>query len=1177
MSEDDVVTFDKIDVNMEGMQETAKGALRAVVTEAASMGEELKRLTAAYNTLLEEGERMGMVLREKEGVIEALRREEAEDVEDLKNRQGTLIKQLRDDLAAAVSASSQKDHELNVVQHEVFTIGNALSGAKLEAKERERDQNRERDDMSARMQRMGAENSERASTITSLNFEHRTLTDTTIMQQKEIADLHRSLGKMRADLEAQKRLRDNGDRTLEQETRHLRAHNERLERERADLEAEAAEARQRERAAQSNSDRLDSELHAIKLRHTTEIDGLRRVWDDEKRLLERELEDRKDEADLFEANLDRNRREIQNLYVELDEARDQCTEAERREEERKAENTRLQEDLRELSKMMRTETARLQTEAEEADLKQRNTALQLQQAKGQIVALENDKKVLELANSEIDIDRSRLQQDVDRLKKELEATRHVEAKLRVEIKKLEMVLSQKDAVTESLRRKLQDGHRNIVEERQDVERLTDAVQKATDRLRVANLQIEEVFANGGKPEDDDAEEEDEESEQGGIYGRAGGSSVFAQSKMDLSRAGNLQQSMADLRAAFDEDNEEYEPAILPDEVVKVEGFTDQLLALLQMHKWEEQDRVRNADDEMTNVVDDKNSAIKNLEDHIRRLKGELDDLYSTTAACKEAELAEETDRRQVEKQQQAEFETLELRKSEAEAYFGRQRIYALEDWEVAQRRQIVEAETAALNSIALQRDLKEQRRRADMAEHHLALLHQEEMMRSQIKAAEQSFVDAFENNIAVVRSMHVEGRKRALEEEEEDLRADIEGHEASDREMLVLQFKLEEEKRKVEEGFRLRRAMQDKHELVRWEEGERMDLLEDEQRGWDCIVECAAGVKMEYLQGKIYELEYDEAEQRLDIEDLEEGEWNIILHDADIDFEAMIEKLRKKRLRELRAQQKKTAYMGIQVSDGINIRGGSGTETHLREREHVSKLLKEGVPVKGRERTAGPSRSGDGVKVFSVAPNGPSDLAGISSDDVILRFNNTATRTLSDFKSIAKKVKPGEVVRFTVWREGDEVEVKVQTVEVNEDDFEQGLRRKIGHRITVLKSMKEETTRLREQRRKDLKSDRTAGLVDIRSPDRSPSHLDRVPPAHAPRSRESDPAATHSLAGANAGPMTNGMFVQSKRLNAALALDYHEESAQVEESAAYTSSADSRHTEGSPFQQVTSKPKLWKK
>lgn len=62
----------------------------------------------------------------------------------------------------------------------------------------------------------------------------------------------------------------------------------------------------------------------------------------------------------------------------------------------------------------------------------------------------------------------------------------------------------------------------------------------------------------------------------------------------------------------------------------------------------------------------------------------------------------------------------------------------------------------------------------------------------------------------------------------------------------------------------------------------------------------------------------------------------------------------------------------------------------------------------------------EGAYVMNTVEGSPAERAGIQSDDIITRINGDKVTTANDLARIVGKKKVGDVVSFTVWREGEE-------------------------------------------------------------------------------------------------------------------------------------------------------------
>ncbi|KAJ9442658.1 Extracellular matrix-binding protein ebh [Diplonema papillatum] len=532
------------------------------------------------------------------------------------------------------------------------------------------------------------------------------------------------------------------------------------------------------------------------------------------------------------ADAKENAAETSRLTQRLQELEDELAEALGRVDRTDRQVDRAQQDLNFHKATMKAENARQAAALDDVSAKARDAIQNAHAQRTENVRLQSKNGSLANRNEDLEAEKERLLDDVKRMRAELDATRVIDGELQVEIRKLELVNNQKEQANLLLKEKLHERQLGLHSERQQVEHLADAVQKATDRLRGANDSIDKVMDENDK-----------------LRTRSS-RSLLHDDKRSATPSPSSRLSSA------------YSPAILPDEVDRVEDLLDKLAALIEVHGWDREEAQKN------------------------------------------------------------------------------------------HRQQLRDAALAA------------------------------------------------------------DGRVGELERTVDDLKARW-GNENSAR-------------RQLEALMHAQRA----------EEEERKNINDAERGEWAVISSGAHAAKKHYLRERRELLEYMESESRLDVEDLEAAEWNLLLAMADDDYNEQIERMRRK------AAAKKTAYMGIEVSEGITIR-------HSRDKDKVGRLIKDGKPV---------LTDLEGVKVYAVTRNAPAEVAGLLEDDIITHFNENPVKSLSDFKGCARQVRPGGVVHLNVWRNGtEETKVIIRTLEVNEDEFMQGLRRKEKHRIREEAAFQEKT------------------------------------------------------------------------------------------------------------------------
>jgi S1-C subfamily serine protease len=69
--------------------------------------------------------------------------------------------------------------------------------------------------------------------------------------------------------------------------------------------------------------------------------------------------------------------------------------------------------------------------------------------------------------------------------------------------------------------------------------------------------------------------------------------------------------------------------------------------------------------------------------------------------------------------------------------------------------------------------------------------------------------------------------------------------------------------------------------------------------------------------------------------------------------------------------------------------------------------------------------SADGVLIVEAMPNSPGLLGGLRDNDVVRKMDNEVIRSTDDLRTVVRTTKPGQVMKFTVTRDGREVVVPV--------------------------------------------------------------------------------------------------------------------------------------------------------
>ena len=72
------------------------------------------------------------------------------------------------------------------------------------------------------------------------------------------------------------------------------------------------------------------------------------------------------------------------------------------------------------------------------------------------------------------------------------------------------------------------------------------------------------------------------------------------------------------------------------------------------------------------------------------------------------------------------------------------------------------------------------------------------------------------------------------------------------------------------------------------------------------------------------------------------------------------------------------------------------------------------------------AHNSEGVRVESVVPGSPAELAGIQAGDVLLEMNGEKVAGLGAFSDFLKTLAPGDIVNATVWRDAQTISVVVR-------------------------------------------------------------------------------------------------------------------------------------------------------
>ncbi len=120
-----------------------------------------------------------------------------------------------------------------------------------------------------------------------------------------------------------------------------------------------------------------------------------------------------------------------------------------------------------------------------------------------------------------------------------------------------------------------------------------------------------------------------------------------------------------------------------------------------------------------------------------------------------------------------------------------------------------------------------------------------------------------------------------------------------------------------------------------------------------------------------------------------------------------------------------------------------------------------------------------GALVASIAPNSPSEKAGVKSGDIILEFNGERIGQMKELPIIVARTEVGKKVKVKIWRNKKEITkiITLGRLETSED-FKISKKKEEGPRETLIETLKIKVRKLSDQ---DIKSrnlpNQTSGLV----------------------------------------------------------------------------------------------------
>ena len=73
--------------------------------------------------------------------------------------------------------------------------------------------------------------------------------------------------------------------------------------------------------------------------------------------------------------------------------------------------------------------------------------------------------------------------------------------------------------------------------------------------------------------------------------------------------------------------------------------------------------------------------------------------------------------------------------------------------------------------------------------------------------------------------------------------------------------------------------------------------------------------------------------------------------------------------------------------------------------------------------------TGEGVKVGAVMPGSPAEKSGLMKGDIIVKFEDTPIKSLTDYSNALKTKQPGDVVTIEFIRDGESKTIQLELAE----------------------------------------------------------------------------------------------------------------------------------------------------
>ncbi len=119
----------------------------------------------------------------------------------------------------------------------------------------------------------------------------------------------------------------------------------------------------------------------------------------------------------------------------------------------------------------------------------------------------------------------------------------------------------------------------------------------------------------------------------------------------------------------------------------------------------------------------------------------------------------------------------------------------------------------------------------------------------------------------------------------------------------------------------------------------------------------------------------------------------------------------------------------VEIKDGVVVADGG-------KKEKVTFLGVAPGPVSDDLRAQLPLKAGEGIKVNHVAEDSPAAKAGIQEHDILTRLDDQILVEPQQLKTLVKMRKPGDEVKLSLLRKGEQKEVKVVLSETEEKPFD---------------------------------------------------------------------------------------------------------------------------------------------